>query len=96
MQIPEFLRLRLAEMIDLRQQGNYDLGQDPLYNRMYKADVSSDSEPSEPMTGIHYYECDHLKTLMELTDDDGNIVGGKLKSVGVARLTVSEAGKKTG
>ncbi|MDQ0038689.1 RHS repeat-associated protein [Variovorax boronicumulans] len=78
-------------------QGNYDLDQDPLYNGMYEAGVGSDGEPSEPLTNIHYYQCDHLGTPMELTDGAGNIAWeANYKAWGEARLTISEAARKAG
>ena len=78
-------------------QGNYDLDQDPLYNGMYEAGVGQDGEPPEPLTDIHYYQCDHLGTPMELTNEDGNIAWeANYKAWGEARLTISEAAKKAG
>jgi YD repeat-containing protein len=78
-------------------QGNYDLDQDPLYNGMYEAGVGQDGEPPEPLTNIHYYQCDHLGTPMELTDEDGNVAWeANYKAWGEARLTISEAATKAG
>jgi RHS repeat-associated protein len=78
-------------------QGDYDLDQDPLYNGMYEAGVGQDGEPPERLTNIHYYQCDHLGTPMELTDEDGNIAWeANYKAWGEARLTISEAAKKAG
>jgi RHS repeat-associated protein len=78
-------------------QGNYDLDQDPLYNGMYEAGVGQDGEPPEPLTNIHYYQCDHLGTPMELTDEGGNIAWeANYRAWGEARLTISEAATKAG
>jgi RHS repeat-associated protein len=78
-------------------QGNYDLDQDPLYNGMYEAGVGQDGEPPEPLTNIHYYQCDHLGTPIELTDEDGNVAWeANYKAWGEARLTISEAATKAG
>ena len=40
---------------------------------MCEPGVGSDGEPPEPLTNLPYYQCDHLGTPMELTDEDGNI-----------------------
>jgi RHS repeat-associated protein len=78
-------------------QGTYDLNQDPLYNGMYEPGLGSDGEPPEPLTSIHYYQCDHLGTPMELTDEDGNIAWeANYRAWGEARLTISEVGRKAG
>jgi RHS repeat-associated protein len=77
--------------------GNYDLGEDPLYNGMYEPGVGQDGEPPEPLRSIHYYQCDHLGTPMELTDEDGNIAWeANYKAWGEARLTMSAVAIKAG
>lgn len=78
-------------------QGNYDLDQDPLYNGMYEPGIGQDGEPSAPLENIHYYQCDHLGTPMELTDEGGNIAWeANYRAWGEARLTISEAARKAG
>ncbi|MDQ0044216.1 RHS repeat-associated core domain-containing protein [Variovorax boronicumulans] len=78
-------------------QGNYDLDQDPLYNGMYEAGIGSDGEPPAPLENIHFYQCDHLGTPLELTDEAGNIAWeANYKAWGEARLTISEAARKAG
>lgn len=76
-------------------QGSYDLDQDPLYNGMYEAGFDENGEPPAPLQNIHYYQCDHLGTPMELTDEGGNIAWeANYKAWGEARLTISEAARK--
>jgi RHS repeat-associated protein len=59
--------------------------------------VGQDGEPPEPLTNIHYYQCDHLGTPMELTDEDGNVAWeANYRAWGEARLTISEAARKAG
>ncbi|MDQ0016303.1 RHS repeat-associated protein [Variovorax boronicumulans] len=78
-------------------QGNYDLDQDPLYNGVYEPGLGQDGEPPAPLENIHYYQCDHLGTPMELTDEGGNIAWeANYKAWGEARLTISEAARKAG
>ncbi|WP_432422939.1 RHS repeat-associated core domain-containing protein [Variovorax boronicumulans] len=78
-------------------QGNYDLNRDPLYNGMYEPGLGQDGEPPAPLESIHYYQCDHLGTPMELTDEGGNIAWeANYKAWGEARLTISEAARKAG
>jgi hypothetical protein len=93
--IPEAAGQATTAYVDA--QGNYDLDQDPLYNGMYEPGLGSDGEPPEPLTNIHYYQCDHLGTPMELTDEDGNIAWeANYRAWGEARLTISEAARKAG
>jgi len=78
-------------------QGNYDLDQDPLYNGMYEPGFDENGDPPAPLESIHYYQCDHLGTPMELTDEDGNIAWeANYKAWGEARLTISETARKAG
>jgi len=77
--------------------GNYDLDRDPLYNGMYEPGVGQDGESPTPLENIHFYQCDHLGTPMELTDEGGNIAWeANYKAWGEARLTISEAARKAG
>ncbi|ATA52124.1 hypothetical protein CKY39_01965 [Variovorax boronicumulans] len=79
------------------QEGSYDLDLDPLYNGDYAPGIGDDGEPSKSLENIHYYQCDHLGTPMELTDEGGNIAWeANYKAWGEARLTISEAGRKAG
>ncbi|WP_390347993.1 RHS repeat-associated core domain-containing protein [Variovorax boronicumulans] len=78
-------------------QGNYDLDQDPLYNGMYEPGFAENGDPPAPLENIHYYQCDHLGTPMELTDEGGNIAWeANYKAWGEAWLTISETAKKAG
>lgn len=78
-------------------QGNYDMDRDPLHNGMYEPGLGKNGEPPEPLTNIHYYQCDHLGTPMELTDEGGNIAWeANYKAWGEARLTISEGARKAG
>ncbi len=77
--------------------GLYDLDLDPLYSGEYAPGLDDEGEPPPPLQDIHYYQCDHLGTPMELTDAHGEIAWeAHYKAWGEAQLTISEAAKKAG
>ncbi|MFM9924405.1 RHS domain-containing protein [Variovorax sp. H27-G14] len=52
--------------------GDYDMDRDPLFNGMFEPGREKTGE-LPPLENIHYYQCDHLGTPMELTDETGQL-----------------------
>ncbi|MDM0110637.1 RHS repeat-associated core domain-containing protein [Variovorax sp. J22R133] len=77
--------------------GEYDMDRDPLYNGQYAPGIDEHGEGPAPLRDIHYYQCDHLGTPMELTDSEGKLAWeANYKAWGEARITISEAARKAG
>jgi RHS repeat-associated protein len=78
-------------------EGNYDLDRDPLYNGVYEPGSDESGKEPSPLESIHYYQCDHLGTPMEMTDEGGGIAWeANYKAWGEAKVTISEAARKAG
>ncbi|MDM0116519.1 RHS repeat-associated core domain-containing protein [Variovorax sp. J22R133] len=76
---------------------NYDLDRDPLYNGNYQPGIGEDGEGPSRLERVHYYQCDHLGTPMELTDAGGEIAWeASYRAWGEASITISEAARKAG
>ncbi|MFM9924403.1 RHS repeat-associated core domain-containing protein [Variovorax sp. H27-G14] len=76
--------------------GDYDMDTDPLFNGMFEPGLGKDGE-LPPLENIHYYQCDHLGTPMELTDETGQLAWeANYKAWGEARLLLSETAERAG
>ncbi|MCY1230725.1 RHS repeat-associated core domain protein [compost metagenome] len=83
-----------AAMAYMGDSGEYDIDRDPLHNGDYQP--GGESGPP-PWADIHFYQCDHLGTPMELTDEEGNIAWeANYKAWGQAQLLLSKAAQKAG
>ncbi|MGO4314031.1 RHS domain-containing protein, partial [Pseudomonas sp. KB_15] len=68
--------------------GDYDIDDDPLW--------TEDIAP-QPFDAIAWYQCDHLGTPQELTDEAGEIAwSAQYQAWGAAREVISEAARKAG
>ncbi|MGO4417084.1 RHS repeat-associated core domain-containing protein, partial [Cupriavidus sp. KB_39] len=68
--------------------GDYDIDEDPLW--------TEDIAP-QPFDAIAWYQCDHLGTPQELTDEAGEIAwSAQYQAWGAAREVISEAARKAG
>lgn len=69
-------------------QREYDFDQDPLWHTEVKP---------QPFDAIAWYQCDHLGTPMELTDEQGNVAwAGQYKAWGEVREERSDWAKQHG
>ncbi len=79
--------IRLHKQPDWSQR-EYDFDQDPLWHTEVKP---------QPFEAIAWYQCDHLGTPMELTDEHGHIVWtGQYKAWGEVREELSDRAKQYG
>ncbi|MFF7108620.1 RHS repeat-associated core domain-containing protein [Pseudomonas sichuanensis] len=79
--------IRLHKQPDWTQR-EYDFDQDPLWHTEVK---------TQPFDAIAWYQCDHLGTPMELTDEQGNVAwAGQYKAWGEVREERSEWAKQHG
>ncbi|WP_454767137.1 RHS repeat-associated core domain-containing protein [Cupriavidus campinensis] len=68
--------------------GDYDVDDDPLW--------TLEIAP-QPFDALAWYQCDHLGTPQELTDETGDIAwSAQYKAWGAAREVISEAARKAG
>lgn len=68
--------------------GDYDIDEDPLW--------TEDIAP-RPFDAIAWYQCDHLGTPQELTDETGEIAwSAQYKAWGAAREVITDAARKAG
>ena len=82
-----------SEYVD--DYGSYTIDLDPLYNGEYIPGFTEAGNPPAPLRDFYYYQCDHLGTPMELTDEQGSIAWeANYKAWGEAKITVSEAARK--
>ena len=81
-------------MAYMGESGAYDIDRDPLHSGGYQPGGACG--PS-PWADIHFYQCDHLGTPMELTDEEGNIAWeANYKAWGQTQLLLSKAAQKAG
>jgi RHS repeat-associated protein len=86
-----------ATSVYVDAEGNYDLDRDPLYNGVYEPGSDESGKEPSPLESIHYYQCDHLGTPMEMTDEGGGIAWeANYRAWGEAKVTMSEAARKSG
>ncbi|WP_167409880.1 RHS repeat-associated core domain-containing protein [Pseudomonas sichuanensis] len=79
--------IRLHKQPDWSQR-EYDFDQDPLWHTEVKP---------QPFDAIAWYQCDHLGTPMELTDEQGNVAwAGQYKAWGEVREERSDWAKQHG
>ena len=79
--------IRLHKQPDWSQR-EYDFDQDPLWH--------TDVKP-QPFDAIAWYQCDHLGTPMELTDEQGNVAwAGQYKAWGEVKEERSDWAKQHG
>jgi RHS repeat-associated protein len=72
--------------------GVYDIEQDPLWNGEQR-NVPRAFDRKE----MAFYQCDHLGTPQELTDDEGSVAwSAQYKAWGEAKEAISEAGRRAG
>ena len=82
-----------GEYVD--DERSYDLDLDPLHNGEYIPGFTEAGNPPAPLRDFYYYQCDHLGTPMELTDEQGSIAWeANYKAWGEARIAISEAARK--
>lgn len=80
------------EAIDLLPEpaweGDYDLDDDPLWTREIAP---------QPFEALAWYQCDHLGTPQELTDEAGELAwSAQYKAWGAAQEAISNAARKAG
>jgi RHS repeat-associated protein len=89
--------LRLAHTTDVKalmagNDGKYDIALDPLWN----GECEQEAEPFGK-DEIAFYQCDHLGTPQELTDQEGKVAwSAQYKAWGQAKEAISEAAYKVG
>jgi RHS repeat-associated protein len=73
-----------------RPNAPYDIDDDPLW-------VTECDPQTTPIETLAWYQCDHLGTPQELTDEHGNIAwSAHYKAWGQARQVISDAAKRAG
>ncbi|WP_160474152.1 RHS repeat-associated core domain-containing protein [Cupriavidus sp. SW-Y-13] len=69
-------------------EGGYDIDEDPLWTYTI---------PPQPFDAMAWYQCDHLGTPQELTDETGGIAWSvQYKAWGAAQAVISDAARKAG
>ncbi|WP_370459367.1 RHS repeat domain-containing protein [Cupriavidus sp. SW-Y-13] len=69
-------------------EGDYDIDEDPLWTYTI---------PPQPFDAMAWYQCDHLGTPQELTDETGEIAwSAQYKAWGAAQGVISDAARKAG